>query len=203
MTSRPQPSPTELPAVTPMVSHPELVADRPRTTRPPPSVSSRYPHQQLQPSQTRPPPPPVQQQNHAHRRRYSGGRSHHGGSSHKPLNEFPIFSVTGDVEVVIRASNQERKYLLHRLILAQNSGFFEAGTNEDWAAQRDGTERSRVNGTTGSVAGTDLSAVREEDGQGSRVSSGGAPKKNRWRYELDWDNKEDDELPILAQKVRI
>jgi hypothetical protein len=27
------------------------------------------------------------------------------------------------------------------------------------------------------------------------------PEKRRWRYELDWENKAEDEEPILVQKV--
>ncbi|WEW54956.1 hypothetical protein PRK78_000383 [Emydomyces testavorans] len=182
MTSRPQPPPS-----LPMVSHPEL-ADRPRPVRAPASVSSsRYTNSPLPPQSS-------------HRRRYSGGRSHHGGSSRQPLNEFPIFAATGDVEIVIQASNQERKYLLHRLILAQNSGFFEAGTSEEWSrvqAQREEADNARENGTRANGAENGLEAIREDDGRESRPA---VAKKKRWRYELDWENREDDELPILVQK---
>ncbi|EEP82386.1 conserved hypothetical protein [Uncinocarpus reesii 1704] len=191
MTARPQPC-TELPASLPMVSHPEATA-RPRAVRPPQSVaSSRHPQH------------PQHQHQHQHRRRFSGGRSHHGGSSHQPLNEFPIFTGTGDVEIVIRASNQERKYLLHRLILAQNSGFFEAGTSEEWSgvqAQREEADRARADGSPDGVPeGNGLDVVREEDENGSRTAAAKKPKRNRWRYELDWENREEDELPILVQK---
>ncbi|TPX19542.1 hypothetical protein DIZ76_017334 [Coccidioides immitis] len=183
MTSRPQQS-TELPATAPMVSHPEA-AGRARTVRAAPSLTSaRYPHLQ-------------------HRRRFSGGRSHHGGSStNQPPNEFPIFSVTGDVELVIRASNQERKYLLHRLILAQNSGFFEADTSEEWSGVQAQREAAVSTSSVGPLLGhvpDGLEAIQESD-QESRASPPSAPKKNRWRYELDWENREQDEMPILVQK---
>jgi hypothetical protein len=31
--------------------------------------------------------------------------------------------------------------------------------------------------------------------------TGGVAGRKRWRYELDWDNKEEEEEPILIQKV--
>src|ERR1700729_3450916 len=78
-----------------MVSHPEL-ADRSRRA---PSVSSRTSHS-----------------------KHHRGRSHHGGSSYHPQNEFPFFAQTGDVEIVISAEGQEKRYLLHRLILDRVRG---------------------------------------------------------------------------------
>lgn len=182
-----------------MVSHPEAV-DRSMAHRAPSSVASSRP-------------------SHSHSRRHhrhGGGRSHHGGSAHQPLNEFPIFSATGDVEIVIRASNQERRYLLHRLILAQNSGFFEAGTSEEWSraqAQREVTtgdaEPDSSSSTLLNNSETGL-AIIKEDGEGtrdarrargSRSGSSSSSTKMRWRYELDWENREEDEVPILIQKV--
>ncbi|KAI1989631.1 hypothetical protein LOZ54_002773 [Ophidiomyces ophidiicola] len=154
----------------PMVSHPDARPARAATS----VSSSRH--------------PPAQ-----HRRRFSGGRSHHGGSCDQPRNEFPVFSVTGDVEVVIRAASQERKYLLHRLILAQNSGFFDAGTSEEWPAQRGDAAGSEA---AGDHSDSGLGVAREENASQLR-----AGRRNRWRYELDWENREDDELPILVQKT--
>ncbi|KAF1812267.1 hypothetical protein P152DRAFT_30522 [Eremomyces bilateralis CBS 781.70] len=65
-----------------------------------------------------------------HRRHHRNARSHVGTSSHQPQNEFPIFTHTGDVEILLtdREGRRETRFLLHRLILAQCSGFFEAGT---------------------------------------------------------------------------
>ncbi|KAI1913032.1 hypothetical protein LOZ61_003009 [Ophidiomyces ophidiicola] len=154
----------------PMVSHPDARPARAATS----VSSSRH--------------PPAQ-----HRRRFSGGRSHHGGSCDQPRNEFPVFSITGDVEVVIRAASQERKYLLHRLILAQNSGFFDAGTSEEWPAQRGDAAGSEA---AGDHSDSGLGVAREENASQLR-----AGRRNRWRYELDWENREDDELPILVQKT--
>lgn len=134
-------------------------------------------------------------------RRHRSGRSHHGSSSHAPSNDFPIFTYTGDTELVIRAGSQERRYLLHRLILAQCSGFFEASTSEEWSRQTT-LGPSKPEGT--------LSPVSEEDylSNGSTLvpsDHGGLPtrpgEKRRWRYELDWENCAEDEEVILVQKV--
>ncbi|CAG8940354.1 unnamed protein product [Penicillium salamii] len=133
-------------------------------------------------------------------RRHRSGRSHHGSSSHAPSNDFPIFTYTGDTELVIRAGSQERRYLLHRLILAQCSGFFEASTSEEWSRQTT-LGPSKPEGT--------LSPVSEEDylSNGSTLvpsDHGGLPtrpgEKRRWRYELDWENCAEDEEVILVQK---
>lgn len=142
---------------------------------------------------------------HSHNgRRHRSSRSHHGGLSHQPQNDFPIFTHTGDVEIVIRAGRQERRYLLHRLILAQCSGFFEASTSEEWS--RHGTSRPHH------IDPGVLSRISEDNSSLSNGStlvpseSGGSslhPEKRRWRYELDWENKAEDEEPILVQKVSL
>ncbi|KAJ5561783.1 hypothetical protein N7535_003757 [Penicillium sp. DV-2018c] len=127
-------------------------------------------------------------------RRHRSGRSHHGGSSHSS-NDFPIFTYTGDTEIVIRAGSQERRYLLHRLILAQCSGFFEESTNEDWSRQA-ALRPPKLEGT--------LSRVSEDDdstsGGSTLVDSTRPGEKRRWRYELDWENRAEDEEVILVQK---
>lgn len=142
-----------------------------------------------------------QSQSHSHRRHRSG-RSHHGsGSLHTSSNDFPIFTYTGDAEIVIRAGSEERRYLLHRLILAQCSGFFEASVNENW---------SRQSTPVPPKVDSSLSRVSEEDSlsNGSTVvpSDGGSKparsgEKRRWRYELDWEGCAQDEVPILVQRV--
>lgn len=141
---------------------------------------------------------------HSHSgRRHRSGRSHYGGSLSTSSNDFPIFTYTGDTEVVIRAGSQEKRYLLHRLILAQCSGFFEASTNEDWSRQN-ASGVSKPDGT--------LSRLSEDDSlsNGSTLAQsdqGGLPVRpgetRRWRYELDWENRADDEEPILMQKVGV
>jgi hypothetical protein len=133
-------------------------------------------------------------------RRHRSGRSHHGGSSHSS-NDFPIFTYTGDTEIVIRAGSQERRYLLHRLILAQCSGFFEASTNEDWSRQA-ALRPSKPEGTLSRVSEDDDlssgSTLVPSDHGGHSTRPG---EKRRWRYELDWENRAEDEEAILVQKV--
>lgn len=135
-------------------------------------------------------------------RRHRSGRSHHGGSSHPSSNDFPIFTYTGDTEVVIRVGSQERRYLLHRLILAQCSGFFEASTNEDWSRQTT-LALPKAEGTLSRVSEDDLSSgstLVPSDHGGLSTRPG---EKRRWRYELDWENCAEDEEVILVQKVCI
>lgn len=92
--------------------------------------------------------------------------------------------------------------MLHRLILAQCSGFFEAGTSEDWSrAQAQG-----VAPIPGPAQGYGLAKIGEEEEylrDSGRPAVPLAPPRDRymWRYELDWGNK-DDEVPMLVQKVR-
>ena len=120
-------------------------------------------------------------------RRHRHGRSNAAGSSNGSRslqNEFPIFAVTGDVEIIItdKTGRKEQRYVLHRLILAQASGFFESDTNNDGSGASD----AQLNGL-----GSDGSTV-------SRSSSEFAGR--RWRYELDWGTR-GDEVPTLVQKV--
>lgn len=129
-----------------------------------------------------------------------GGRSQYGGTAYAPQNEFPFFAQTGDVEIVIAADGHEKRYLLHRLILAQCSGFFEAGLSDEWnrsnvqAEMPEGVltrigEDSEVGSATGGVP-----LVTPE--QASRRP----PGQRRWRYELDWTNVGEDEEPMLVQR---
>lgn len=136
-------------------------------------------------------------------RRHRSGRSHYGGSSHPSPNDFPIFTYTGDTEVVIRAGSQERRYLLHKLILSQCSGFFEASTNADWSRQM-ALCPSKPEGTLSRLSEDDDfsngSTLAPSDNGGHSARPG---EKRRWRYELDWENRAEDEEPILVQKVRL
>lgn len=169
-----------LPNHTEMVSHAEVVD---RASHRAPSVSSR--------SRSR----------HQHHR----GRSHQGGSSHHPQNEFPFFSQTGDVEIIIAADGMEKRYLLHKLILAQCSGFFEVGTSEEWS-------RTQALSELPSQPSRDdraLAVIGEESEvtpMPPMVTPGQIPRpppgRRRWRYELDWDNVAEDEEPMLVQKVQ-
>jgi hypothetical protein len=113
------------------------------------------------------------------------------------------------MEIVIRAGGQDRRYLLHRLILAQCSGFFEASTSEEWSrVQTQGEMQAEVGpvGLLGPKRG--LPDIQEDElrspWSGSTVSGTrsvcGPPVKKRWRYELDWENMGGEEEPILVQK---
>jgi len=165
----------------PMVSQPHS-PNRALSVRGPPSVSSRT----------------------TTGRRHRYNRSHNGGSTYQPHNEFPFFGATGDVEIIINAGAQENRYFLHRLILAQCSGFFEAGTSDEWSraqAQAQGQSPGHDQALGLARIGEDEVSGRELEPSGLRP--GLEPqRKLRWRYELDWGNKED-ELPLLVQKVRI
>lgn len=118
-------------------------------------------------------------------------------------NDFPIFTYTGDTEIVIRVGTQERRYLLHRLILAQCSGFFEASTNEDWSGQTAPLQApTKGDGSLSRLSEDSMSngSTLVQGDHGVVVARGG--DKRRWRYELDWENLGNDEEPILVQKVR-
>jgi hypothetical protein len=118
-----------------------------------------------------------------HRRQ---GRSHAGGTSYIPQNEFPVFTHTGDVEILVSAGGKENRYLLHRLILTQCSGFFEASTSHEWS-------KARIE------VGGELARIGEDkDGATARPDSSKAIKM-RWRYELD-TGVDNDDTPMLVQK---
>ena len=146
------------------------------------------------------------------RRHHRSHRSHHGGSNYQPQNEFPNFAHTGDVEIVLAADGQERRYMLHRLILAQCSGFFEASTSEQWSRAQ---AQAQLQSPDQPVNGSSLSVISESS-EGSQVGGIGGRIGNRsvmhlpqgqrpmWRYELDTGNDSDDsddEIPMLVQKV--
>ncbi|OJJ44281.1 hypothetical protein ASPZODRAFT_153754 [Penicilliopsis zonata CBS 506.65] len=147
---------------------------------------------------------------HSHSgRRHRSGRSLHGGASHQVQNDFPIFSHTGDVEILIRVHGQERRYLLHRLILTQCSGFFEASTSEEWSRPPLPVGRELRTGPSHSKPDVSSSRLSEDGSMSagstlvpSEINNGPAPVAGgkRWRYELDWESKAADEEPILVQK---
>ncbi|KAG8528242.1 uncharacterized protein KY384_007159 [Bacidia gigantensis] len=126
-------------------------------------------------------------------RRHRSSRSHSGGGTYKPQNEFPYFAQTGDVEIIINADGQERRYMLHRLILSQNAGFFEASTSEEWAkVQQNGIPTTHGLRSIGEDGDVDV-----DEGQATRPLRNG--EKIQLRYELDWGNKEE-EVPMLVQR---
>lgn len=147
--------------------------------------------------------PPSVNSRSAATRRHRSGRSHSGGATFKPQNEFPNFSQTGDVEIIISVDGQEKRYILHRLILAQCSGFFEAGTSEDWSR----TQARSPGSGSGDTLNSGLAGISEIGGgplnELRQPPLSGAPGREKvwWRYELDRGNDDDDEVPMLVQKV--
>ena len=135
----------------------------------------------------------------SHTRRHRHARTHHGGSSvNLPQNEFPVFSYTGDVEIQISnlGGTKENRYVLHRLILSQCSGFFEAGTRAEWSGQTGmGGGLPRISENDSVTAGSSSRASSQE-----RRPSYEQPGKRTWRYALDWQSAGDDEQPMLVQK---
>ncbi|OQU95580.1 hypothetical protein CLAIMM_01765 [Cladophialophora immunda] len=145
-------------------------------------------------------------------RHHNRGRSHYGGSSHVPQNEFPFFSQTGDVEIVIACDGQEKRYLLHSFTLAQFSGFFQASTSEEWSRGQS-QQQGGHNVTSVSRPDQALSVIGEESSQISSTPGPSVPapspappapapsQRRRWRFELDWEEVEEDDEPILVQKT--
>lgn len=117
-----------------------------------------------------------------------------------PQNEFPVFSHTGDVEIVLSnaSGRREHRYLLHRLILSQCSGFFEAGTRAEWSRTGALDDVRSANGLgpigESSVAGSSSTRTSSTE----RRPSFDQPKK-RWKYTLDWHDAGDEDVPMLVQ----
>ncbi|KAJ3479619.1 hypothetical protein NLG97_g8276 [Lecanicillium saksenae] len=144
---------------------------------------------------------------HASSRSKRYNRSHAGGDSYIPLNEYPVFTQTGDVEIIIRAGPLENRYLLHKHILTRCSGFFETSTSEEWSRSR-GPDPSTKPKIRQLAAGNEVACVDPNGsvlsqtdsttgaGQSAAVS---LPGKRRWRYELD-PGRGDDDISMLVQK---
>ncbi|KAK6825060.1 hypothetical protein PG987_012554 [Apiospora arundinis] len=127
-------------------------------------------------------------------------------------NEFPVFSHSGDVEIVIRAGGRENRYLLHRHTLTRCSGFFEASTSQEWSKASvlpalteappppsSTRELSRIGEDSGVSFGSGTGSGRSSaEVARPRASSPGGSRK-RWRYELDPGAGPDD-IPMLVQK---
>ncbi|CAD6503353.1 BgTH12-03019 [Blumeria graminis f. sp. triticale] len=101
-------------------------------------------------------------------------------------NKFPIYNLTGDVEIIIRAGGHTSRYLLHRFILAQCSGFFEASTTENWTKQS--TENITRQGTCKKTH-----ILKNSDGSSQE------PERKIWRYELEMGDHCQD-IPVLVRK---
>lgn len=119
------------------------------------------------------------------------GKSHTGGTNNQSptQNEFPIFSSTGDVEVMIKAGSKTNRYLLHRLYLSQCSGFFEAATSDDKrlltgpADGGDGQVTSDLQVARIARDGSDSDTISSPHGAGTGTGAGRA--RQRWRFELE------------------
>ncbi|KAI1084380.1 hypothetical protein F5B20DRAFT_293936 [Whalleya microplaca] len=123
-------------------------------------------------------------------------RSHAGGVSYVPQNEFPVFSHSGDVEILIKVGGKENRYLLHKHTLTRCSGFFEASTSQEWSKasvlplpEPSSRELSRIGEESASNSGNEV----------SRTGSDSPVPRKRWRYELDPGTGRDD-IPMLVQK---
>ena len=114
-------------------------------------------------------------------------RSHAGGTSYVPQNEFPIFTQSGDVEIVIRVADHQNRYLLHRHTLTRCSGFFEASTSQEW---------SRAQALLEPATNTDSQAPCSSHDEQRNAS---ASPRQRWRYELD-SGVDNGDVPMLVQK---
>lgn len=137
----------------------------------------------------------------SHTRRHRHARTHHGGSNaHLPQNEFPVFSHTGDVDIIVTSANgrRENRYLLHRLILSQCSGFFEAGTRVEWsgrAIEAPNNGLARISENESVTAGSSSRASSQE-----RRPSYDQQSRPRWKYVLDWQGAGEDDAPMLVKK---
>lgn len=137
-------------------------------------------------------------QSQSHTRSHS--RSHTGTSStssrafhHQPhaQNEFPWFTHTGDVEILIATPKGEERFLLHKLILSQCSSWFDEQLGRgDWGRE----EGSREHGV-GSRPGSRRGSVGQQSaGEGALVV------RKRWMFELG-EEVGGDEPPMLVQRV--
>lgn len=134
-------------------------------------------------------------------RRHRHARSHHGGAStHTAQNAFPVFAVTGDVDITIsnESGRKEKRYVLHRLILSQYSGFFEASTRDAWNGAGEDT---RVGNGLPSI-GEDATTAHSGSSISSRQQTQSFEQtRKRWRYALDWQNAGDEGVPMLKQET--
>ncbi|KAK3320694.1 hypothetical protein B0T19DRAFT_245679 [Cercophora scortea] len=157
-------------------------------------------------------------------RRYN--RSHAGGVAFVPQNEFPVFSHSGDVEIVVRvATGHENRYLLHRHTLTRCSGFFEASTSNEWSRAQavpaipsvselptttpntpGAIEGRTPSGASTATAGGQLARIDDRGASGDGKNSNAnqpqmslGPLRRRWRYELD-PGTGDNDIPMLIQK---
>jgi hypothetical protein len=102
-----------------------------------------------------------------------------------PTDEFPIFSQTGNVEIIIASPSgrREQRYLLHAMILSQASPFFATNTNfKSLPAPSTCHSSSRLGQDTSST--TSLHSVHS----------------HLCTYVLDWHHARDDQIPRLIKR---
>lgn len=114
-----------------------------------------------------------------------------------------MFAHTGDVEIIISnpSGRKQNRYLLHRLILSQCSGFFQAGTRAEWSGRQSEDAGGRFGGGLTRISENESVTV----GSSSRTSSqerrsSSDQVRRRWHYVLDWEGAGEDDLPMLVQK---
>ncbi|GAM89692.1 hypothetical protein ANO11243_077310 [Dothideomycetidae sp. 11243] len=119
-------------------------------------------------------------------------------------NEFPNFSLTGDVDILLTTSDGriEQRYLLHRLILSQGSGFFEHDLRD--------RDLSTANPTAGFVqqaqplrqhrASIQDSSFRSPTPGLVSLRTSVAHRQTSWSYVLDWSHTEKYSVPLLVQR---
>lgn len=121
-------------------------------------------------------------------RRHRSSRSHHTTSPSSPLNEFPIFAQTGDVEITISSptGRKEQRYLLHSIILSQCSSFFAIDT-----------KRPPINSPLPPPNPAALSRIGENNESRSSLDS---VDVRRWSYILDYHHTRPNDVPRLIQR---
>ncbi|TGJ86064.1 hypothetical protein E0Z10_g2726 [Xylaria hypoxylon] len=134
---------------------------------------------------------------HASSRSKRYNRSHAGGTSYVPQNEFPIFSHSGDVEIIVAAGGRENRYLLHRHTLTRCSGFFEASTSQEWSKASVLPSLPAPSSRELSKIGEETSSTNESDVAARPGAISPIPRR-RWRYELD-SGVDRDDIPMLIQ----
>jgi hypothetical protein len=121
-------------------------------------------------------------------RRHRSTRSQHTTSPSSPLNEFPVFAQTGDVDIIISSASgrKEQRYLLHSIILTQCSSFFAIDI-----------KRPPLYNALPAPNPASLSRIGEANSSRSSLDS---VDGRRWNYVLDWHHTKDNDIPRLTQR---
>ncbi|KAH8167359.1 hypothetical protein CIB48_g888 [Xylaria polymorpha] len=119
---------------------------------------------------------------HASSRSKRYNRSHAGGTSYVPQNEFPIFSHSGDVEIIIAAGGRE-----HKRAPARNGPRLPCCPSLPEPPSR---ELSKIGEEASSNSGSDVT---------TRPGATSPTLRRRWRYELD-SGVDRDDIPMLVQR---